>query len=323
MNYSIAIIQTIRQNCQTAKENSPEKNIPIPAKAGISLTSNCFGARCQKTVRDSGRFPLSREWEKEGNGERGGNGKRDGNGERGAGMKERGREWGKESGNGICFLPPAACGGGVRAQSGRGGWRVGDDVWRFATPQKFAGANFYPPPQAAEGGISCREIPAFAGMEERGGNGRKGAGMERGSGNGERGGDEERGREWGKESGNGIYFLPSAACGGGCERKAVAGGGELAMMFGVSPPPKNSLARIFTPPPRKRRRVELVVGRFPPSREWKKGAGMEKGAGMKAGREWKECQRAGDKKAFPFPRKRESPRISNCLLASRSKTVRG
>ena len=97
------------------------------------------------------------------------------------------------------------------------------------------------------------------------------------------GGDEERGREWGKESGNGIYFLPPAACGGGCERKAVAGGGELAMMFGVSPPPKNSLARIFTPP-RKRRRVELVVGRFPPSREWKKGAGMEKGAGMKAGR---------------------------------------
>ena len=35
---------------------------PIPAKAGISLSSNCFGARCQKTVRDSGRFPLSREW---------------------------------------------------------------------------------------------------------------------------------------------------------------------------------------------------------------------------------------------------------------------
>ena len=65
---------------------------------------------------------------------------------------------------------------------------------------------------------------------------------------------------------------------GGCERKAVAGGGELAMMFGVSPPPKNSLARIFTPP-RKRRRVELVVGRFPPSREWKKGAGIGKGGG--------------------------------------------
>ena len=37
---------------------------PIPAKAGISLSSNCFGARCQKTVRDSGRFPLSREWER-------------------------------------------------------------------------------------------------------------------------------------------------------------------------------------------------------------------------------------------------------------------
>ena len=62
------------------------------------------------------------------------------------------------------FFTPRRLRGGVRAQSGRGGWRVGDDVWRFATPQKFAGANFYPPPQAAEGGISCREIPAFAGM---------------------------------------------------------------------------------------------------------------------------------------------------------------
>ena len=30
------------------------KIIPIPAKAGISLSSNCFGARCQKTVRESG-----------------------------------------------------------------------------------------------------------------------------------------------------------------------------------------------------------------------------------------------------------------------------
>ena len=51
-----------------------------------------------------------------------------------------------------------------------------------------------------------------------------------------------------------AYFLPSAACGGGCEREAVAGGGEMTMMGGVPPPPKNSLARIFTPP-RKRRRV--------------------------------------------------------------------
>ena len=67
------------------------------------------------------------------------------------------------------------------------------------------------------------EIPAFAGMEER-------AGM-------------------------GILFLtkkeflPSAACGGGCEREAVAGGGEFPMIAGIPPPPKNSLARIFTPPP--------------------------------------------------------------------------
>ena len=101
------------------------------------------------------------------------------------------------------FFTPRRLRGGVRAQSGRGGWRVGDDVWRFATPQKFAGANFYPPPQAAEGGISCREIPAFAGMEkgaemeERSGNGRKerewrkGAGMEKGK------------REWKKGAGMG------------------------------------------------------------------------------------------------------------------------
>ena len=44
-------------------ETASIKIIPIPAKAGISLSSNCFEARCQKTVRDSGRFPLSREWE--------------------------------------------------------------------------------------------------------------------------------------------------------------------------------------------------------------------------------------------------------------------
>ena len=69
-------------------------------------------------------------------------------------------------------------------------------------------------------------------------------------------------RGWGdsrfRGNGNSFFdkkeFLPSAACGGGCEREAVAGGGERAMMGGISPPPKNSLARIFTPP-RKRRRV--------------------------------------------------------------------
>ena len=43
--------------------------------------------------------------------------------------------------------------GGVRARSGRGGWRRFYDWRRFATPQKFANANFYPPPQAAEGEI--------------------------------------------------------------------------------------------------------------------------------------------------------------------------
>ena len=69
----------------------------------------------------------------------------------------------------VFFLPSAACGGGVRARSGRGGWSISDDVWNFATPQKFAGANFYPPPQAAEG-----EIPACAGMERGAGMGIRG-----------------------------------------------------------------------------------------------------------------------------------------------------
>ena len=61
------------------------------------------------------------------------------------------------------FLPPAACGGGVRARSGRGGWRDDYD-WRYSsTPQKFAGANFTPPPQAAEGEITGRERGAGMG----------------------------------------------------------------------------------------------------------------------------------------------------------------
>ena len=33
---------------------APSLPPPIPAKAGISLSSNCFGARCQKTVREWG-----------------------------------------------------------------------------------------------------------------------------------------------------------------------------------------------------------------------------------------------------------------------------
>ena len=33
-----------------------------------------LGVRCRKTVRDSGRFPLSREWKGEGNGDEGGQG---------------------------------------------------------------------------------------------------------------------------------------------------------------------------------------------------------------------------------------------------------
>ena len=58
----------------------------------------------------------------------------------------------------VFFYPPPLAGGCER-DSGRGGWSVSDDVWDFATPQKFA-LRIFTPPQAAEG-----EIPAFAGME--------------------------------------------------------------------------------------------------------------------------------------------------------------
>ena len=64
---------------------------------------------------------------------------------------------GRKGGNGNSFfdkkriLTLRRLRGGVRARSGRGGWRVSDDCRHSSTPQKFAGANFYPPPQAAEG----------------------------------------------------------------------------------------------------------------------------------------------------------------------------
>ena len=50
-------------------------------------------------------------------------------------------------------------------------------------------------------------------------------------------------------------FLPSAACGGGGASAKRSRGGVFPTIVGISPPPKNSLARIFTPP-RKRRRVK-------------------------------------------------------------------
>ena len=136
------------------------------------------------------------------------------------------------------FFTPRRLRGGCERDSGRGGWSVSDDVWDFATPQKFALRIFTPPPQAAEG-----EIPAFAGMEY-------GEGMER----------------WG----NGSIFLPPAACGGGASAIAVAGGGVFSMMFGTSPPPKNSPCE-FLPPPRKRRRVRFRLSpEWNMEREWKK-----------------------------------------------------
>ena len=126
-------------------------------------------------------------------------------------MRKGGGNRERKAGMEYIFYPPPLAGGGCERKAVAGGWRVGDDVWRFATPQKFADANFYPPPQAAEGGISCREIPAFAGMEERGGNGEKGAGMRKGGGNGER------------KAGMEYIFYPPPLAGGGASAKRSRG----------------------------------------------------------------------------------------------------
>ena len=47
--------------------------------------------------------------------------------------------------------PPLAGGGRNPRQRITGGWSIAYPLRNFATPQKFADANFYPPPQAAEG----------------------------------------------------------------------------------------------------------------------------------------------------------------------------
>ena len=73
---------------------------------------------------------------------------------------------GRKGGNGNSFfdkkriLTLRRLRGGVRARSGRGGWRVSDDCRHSSTPQKFAGANFYPPPQAAGGETHAPSIDA-------------------------------------------------------------------------------------------------------------------------------------------------------------------
>ena len=124
--------------------------LSIPAKAGISsrasgkfTRSGNINVACRRMRLSPQRFPLSREWKYF--------------------YSSRLR------GNGSIFFTLRRLRGGVRARSGRGGWSISDDVWNFATPQKFAGANFYPPPQAAEG-----EIPACAGMERGAGMGIRG-----------------------------------------------------------------------------------------------------------------------------------------------------
>ena len=148
-----------------------------------------------------------------------------------------------------------------------------------------------------------------------------------------------------------YIFLPSAACGGGCEREAVAGGGEMTMMGGVPPPPKNSLARIFTPP-RKRRRVRQsaislipafdfhscplfhsCVGRnlcgeaaFADRRQLQCSASRKILAVARMRflptQEWKEGG-AAKLKASPFPRKRESPCHLTVFGMRCRKTIRG
>ena len=105
----------------------------IPAKAGISRGGIVRHASPQATLHFRfAEFPAGagRDSRFRGNGIWRGNGK--------SGGMER---WG----NGSIFLPPAACGGGCERDSGRGGWSVADDVWNFATPQKFALRIFTPP----------------------------------------------------------------------------------------------------------------------------------------------------------------------------------
>ena len=55
-------------------------------------------------------------------------------------------------------------------------------------------------------------------------------------------------------------FLPPAACGGGCEREAVAGGGEVSMIGRHSSTPQKFADANFYPP-RKRRRVRYFKRR--------------------------------------------------------------
>ena len=51
----------------------------------------------------------------------------------------------------LIFYPPPLAGGGCERKAVAGGGVFPIMFGNFATPQKFADANFYPPPQAAEG----------------------------------------------------------------------------------------------------------------------------------------------------------------------------
>ena len=151
----------------------------------------------------------------------------------------RGGKW-KGGGDGSIFLPSAACGGGCERDSGRGGWSVSDDVWDFATPQKFALRIFTPPRKRRR--VRFRLSPEWN-ME----------------------------REW-KGGGMEVFFYPPPLAGGGASAIAVAGGGVLPMMFGTSPPPKNSPCE-FLPPPQA---AEGEIPAFAGMEVWVLGRGRQR-----------------------------------------------
>ena len=122
---------------KNSAEKHPHSRSPFHSREGGNLPIQCASnARTASTIISAGRaLPVPPQ--KQGDSRLRGNGRRGGNGNSFFGKKR--------------ILTLRRLRGGVRARSGRGGWSISYDCRHFATPQKFAGANFYPPPQAAEG----------------------------------------------------------------------------------------------------------------------------------------------------------------------------
>ena len=138
----------------------------------------------------------------------------------------------------VFFYPPPLAGGGCERDSGRGGWSVSDDVWDFATPQKFALRIFTPPRKRRR--VRFRLSPEW-----------------------------NIGREW-KGGGMEVFFYPPPLAGGGASAIAVAGGWSVADDVWDFATPQKFALRIFTPP-RKRRRVRFRLSpEWNMEREWKK-----------------------------------------------------